>query len=622
MRSMQRSRGSWTARPRPSKPSGRASKPARPNWTPCSRPPGATSKASASRARRAVGQRIDLLLAASQQLKQQFADQQAQADTLVERVSAGIASLHGRLATLSEVGSDRARAFDAEAERSQERIRERLAALGVEGTERVRAFDAEVERSARSLELRLNALGEAGAACARNLDAEAERSAQALQQKLDALSAASADRSRGFDAALMGLAEALEQRLAQVAETVAQRSRGFTVAMEEAVAGLDSRLAALGDAGAARSLAFEAEMERSSRSLDGLLAALGSAADASAAVEADVARLLPMLQDFGAEADARLPALAEAVGRLDTGTRALVREVEGLGSVIEGRSALVDRTVEAYALDQKSVLALTEALNAQFAAARGAVNDIRQVTEETAISAARRMVENVIQVREAVNATSLEIRTLLAAVVVEAEQALDEAASRKAETAFGAPIRLQLAAIEEASDRAAGAATAASERISGQLLGLMQTVAELEARIDEVDTKVDVRARETLVARGLRLVDALTASSIDVARLLAVEVDAKDWARFLKGERQIFARQAVRLADAGTARKIARHHAHDADFREEVSRYLDRFEQLMKRVLQDAEGEAFALVLLSSDLGKLYVLLAQALGRPALAQAA
>jgi hypothetical protein len=42
----------------------------------------------------------------------------------------------------------------------------------------------------------------------------------------------------------------------------------------------------------------------------------------------------------------------------------------------------------------------------------------------------------------------------------------------------------------------------------------------------------------------------------------------------------------------------------------------------MGRVLRDPDGEAFATVLLSSDIGKLYVLLAQSVGRPALAEAA
>ena len=72
----------------------------------------------------------------------------------------------------------------------------------------------------------------------------------------------------------------------------------------------------------------------------------------------------------------------------------------------------------------------------------------------------------------------------------------------------------------------------------------------------------------------------------------------------------------MRLADKETSRKIARHFVHDTEFETEASRYLDQFEQLIRRVLKDPDGESFALVLLSSDIGKLYVLIADAIGRP------
>ena len=71
-----------------------------------------------------------------------------------------------------------------------------------------------------------------------------------------------------------------------------------------------------------------------------------------------------------------------------------------------------------------------------------------------------------------------------------------------------------------------------------------------------------------------------------------------------------------------TARKIARHYNHDEEFQIDATRYLDQFEELIRRVLKDPDGEAFALVLLSSDIGKLYVMISEAIGRPIARRAA
>jgi hypothetical protein len=291
-------------------------------------------------------------------------------------------------------------------------------------------------------------------------------------------------------------------------------------------------------------------------------------------------------------------------------------QLDSLADRIESQAALLRDSSAAFERDHDAVVSLSKTLAGEFDSARAVVADIHSTTEQTAIAAAARMVENVMQVRASVNATAAEIQSLLTSVVAEAQQSLDDFATNKAEAAFGAPIRLQIAALEDASVKAADAAGGASERLTGRLLELMQVIAETEARVDEVDTRMDVRARDTLAARSMRLVDSLNEASVDVARLLAVDVGDSAWKRYLDGDKSLFARATIRLADKDTARKIARHFAHDEAFEAEASRYLDQFEQLIRRVLKDPDGESFALVLLSSDIGKLYVMIAEAVGRP------
>ena len=77
----------------------------------------------------------------------------------------------------------------------------------------------------------------------------------------------------------------------------------------------------------------------------------------------------------------------------------------------------------------------------------------------------------------------------------------------------------------------------------------------------------------------------------------------------------MFTRRAVRLLDSGEAREVARHYDEEPDFREQVNRYIHDFEAMLRRVLSDREGTTLGVTLLSSDMGKLYVALSQAVQR-------
>ena len=87
------------------------------------------------------------------------------------------------------------------------------------------------------------------------------------------------------------------------------------------------------------------------------------------------------------------------------------------------------------------------------------------------------------------------------------------------------------------------------------------------------------------------------------------------WAAYLRGDRGIFTRRAVSLLDNTDAREIAEMYDSDADFREHVSRYIHDFEAMLRTMLSTRDGNALAVTLLSSDMGKLYVAMAQAIER-------
>ena len=100
-----------------------------------------------------------------------------------------------------------------------------------------------------------------------------------------------------------------------------------------------------------------------------------------------------------------------------------------------------------------------------------------------------------------------------------------------------------------------------------------------------------------------------------MTKILSNDVTDTAWAAYLKGDRGVFTRRAVRLLDNSDSREIVRHYEEEPEFREQVNRYIHDFESMLRRILADRDGSPLGVTLLSSDMGKLYVALAQAIDR-------
>jgi hypothetical protein len=71
----------------------------------------------------------------------------------------------------------------------------------------------------------------------------------------------------------------------------------------------------------------------------------------------------------------------------------------------------------------------------------------------------------------------------------------------------------------------------------------------------------------------------------------------------------------VRLLDAAEQRDIARLYDDEPAFRDQVNRYIHDFEAMLRTILTQRDSSPLGVTLLSSDMGKLYVALAQAIER-------
>jgi hypothetical protein len=147
------------------------------------------------------------------------------------------------------------------------------------------------------------------------------------------------------------------------------------------------------------------------------------------------------------------------------------------------------------------------------------------------------------------------------------------------------------------------------------MLTIGEASAAVERRIEEARAEREAGDRDNFARRVSLLVESLNSASIDITKAFAHEVTDSAWAAYLKGDRGVFTRRAVRLLDSGEAREIAALYESDTGFREQVNRYIHDFEAMLRQVLALRDGSPLGVTLLSSDMGKLYVALAQAIER-------
>lgn len=446
-----------------------------------------------------------------------------------------------------------------------------------------------------------------------------------VEQSNAALEGASAAAGRN-------LRERVEEIAAQVARLGADLDRqdessgALIERIRTGLDGLDRRLAEVGAAGEAESLRLGgslADMEARTDALDGAMRRGGDWIDTAAA---RTKGLQTLLDQVGGTLGQTLPDALEGLERQVHATgadaRALRPEIEGAAEaaaaagarLADAEGSLARQRAEAEALLaglDEGVTRSAEALRPVQATLQAA----RTEAESLAHGAAPELLDALARVRDAANQAASHAREAIAAAIPESADRLSEAAVDAIRVRLNDDVAVQMEALAAVAERATEAARGASERLTRQMLAIGEAAAAVEGRISEHETAARAQQEEGFPRQSALLIESLNSLAIDVAKILSNDVTDSAWASYLKGDRGIFTRRAVRLIDTGEAREIVRHYEAEPEFREQVNRYVHDFEALLRRILAEPGGSPLGVTLLGSDVGKLYVALAQAIER-------
>ena len=525
-----------------------------------------------------------------------------------------------------------------------------LSALAVRGREADDIASGAAQRLAANLAqiegvaaVAASGLDETGTRINAAIEDALERSGKAVDEtrraveEIGAALAAMVETARaGFDHRGEGAAAALETRIGSAtavlddleAKLGEQSAATGTMldTLDGNLGGVESRITAIGEAGAVHIrrlgeeiVALEADMRAMGEQIGGNDAAterlIGRAAKVKAALDLSTESLDTTLPRSLASVEQRAGETRDVIA-------ALTPEVVSLEESAAAVLAHMNGSADSLAAQSEALNAFVAHIDDRIATMRQAASDLETTLGATgeqarsiADAAAPRLIEALLRVRETADQAAERARTAIGEVIPQSAAALGEATREAMTEAIGANVEARMADISAASANAIAAAERASENLAARIGEIATSSAAIEARIEEARAETEAADMNSFARRVTLLIESLNSTAIDVTKILSNDVTDTAWAAYLKGDRGIFARRAVRLLDSGEAREIAHHYEEEPEFHQQVNRYIHDFEAMLRRVLATRDGSPLAVTLLSSDNGKLYVALAQAIER-------
>jgi uncharacterized phage infection (PIP) family protein YhgE len=539
---------------------------------------------------------------------QHFAKEMERRDAQAEaRHQAALSSLNERLAEL-----------DRELKAREERVaaNEEMVAQGLRG--RLEAIDNELhgreERVAESEDSFAQALRDRLVALDREIAARREATARSEAEAIDALNARLATLDDRITERRTGHEEQTRVILAHGAEIEATLSR------------FDAYLRDISDHGASTEASVSAGLQALSDKLVSSREALSGIDDAITELTSGSVRLLELIKAGArhsredlpasmakgehtlASLEARVNQLRDTLGDAEARGEAMATHV---GSAREQLAATIAELGDAH----NAIAARGAEAGATFDDLRGTLGDINEQSAALAEQAQAELRSAIEQLSTAAREAVDGIETLGAERVARLADKLGEDSAAALDRTLRARSAEAIGQIEQAAAHAAGVGREAAIQLRDQLAKVDELAGNLERRVAQARERAAEQVDNDFARRVALITESLNSNAIDIARALSVDVTDTAWAAYLRGDRGVFTRRAVRLLEPGEAKSVVQLYENDRDFRGHVARYIHDFEAMLRQLLSTRDGHALGVTLLSSDMGKLYVALAQAIER-------
>ncbi len=454
------------------------------------------------------------------------------------------------------------------------------------------ALDTLLERTSRTLE---DIRG--------GIDVQSAAVSALVEQSAVGISRAGADAAEAM-AGHVGRADFILGGLGEKVAAQESNSKRMLADIDQGLGLIDQKFSELAANGDQRAAHFLDSLTRARSALDGLADqagaqddVIGRLAEQTETVRTHIDQLAEVAQTLRPEIAWVRDAAVEASEKIGASGGLLADQQERLATLLS--------TLDGGVGDAQSKLVALSATIAQTQA------EAASLTAETGPS----LIAALLQVKEAAAHAADRAREAIEAIIPDSASKLSAKTREELERVIRESVVDQLRAVEGVAATAVETARGASDRLTQQMISLGQTASALEAHIEQTGKDQREKDSEAFARRVALLMDSMNSAAIDVGKILSDEVDDKAWDSYLKGNRGVFTRRAVRLMSGGETRAIRAHYESDLEFQHSVNRYVHDFEAMLRRVLAERDGGMIAVTLMSSDMGKLYAALGQAVDK-------
>ena len=339
-----------------------------------------------------------------------------------------------------------------------------------------------------------------------------------------------------------------------------------------------------------------------------------------------VETLLLALDSNIREIDESLPA---ALGRFDERLATTESKLGEAAALAESLAGTADNAARHMEQASETLVAQTQTVEASIHAGditlarqtaeietmRSALNDSTALMANLVDQGTPRLLDALQSVRAEAESATRHAEDAINGIVARATEALSRAGGEALDSAIESRVGAQIAQIAEIADNAVKSTHRATDHLMREMMTITDTANDLEQRMAKVRQFGDDRGRDHVADRSAQIIATLNDSAIDVTRWFDQDIGQREWSAYLNGDKSLFARRAVRLLSGGDVKQVLARYDSDEPFRDHVNRYVADFEAMLADILQAPRGHSLAIALLSSDLGRLYVALAQAIER-------
>lgn len=594
---------------------------------------------------------LEALRTRSQSLASELAQHRAviaaaESDAL-DAVRARLAALREESAELaSTIGQSEHDALTSWNARSTAQVASLQLALDQLGTQQDQALAeaserlATFEQAARSLTALLDdqsrTFDEQLARRRASAESAAAEQREGMARRLSEIDEAIGDRRKSMATVGAEAADALARKLAELDHVIdAQRQRqmedahllaNHCDAIGNRVTAFSATLRECGEQGASTADAVDTALATLNQRLSGTRDSL-SGTDLQIAELTDAAvRLLELINAGGDHTRTQIP---EALRSTEAGLKRIeervfmlrdsLREAGDSGRLVSDAMVSTREQVVGAAGElsrfHAELLDKTNEQDTRVAALRQLVTSVRAESDALSQDIDGRLAGAIAHLSDAANQVGTQLREGTAAdIAALAERLGEESNAAIARVLQGRAAEL-IARLEEAIDTASSSGREAAIQMRDQLAKVDELAGNLETRVARARERAEEQVDNDFARRAALITESLNSTAIDITKALSSDVSETAWASYLRGDRGIFTRRAVSLLDSAEAKAVQQHYEAEREFREHVNRYIHDFESMLRQLLSTRDGNALGVTLLSSDMGKLYVALAQGIER-------